>query len=318
MATTKVLSAAALQLQVGSTFEEDNMVTLPYTSYKFAQKRNMIEDESYSGVAFKDLPQKGVNDTSGSISSNLDMISFPTYIKAVTGYYDSGVARYDAATGNVSKLSLARKDGVSYKQYANVYYKSLKISGSPDGLFSVEHDLIGVDAEVRTALSGWPTVISAAEAMTFHEMSGSGYFRVGDQANALAAGDNLEINSIELEVVTGFDSEHFNDYKILTPEFGQVRPSVSASFRISKHSVDTFIGFRDNVTKLQLSMLIYKSATNSLLIEIPNFIIDAELTDDDLAKQDITLKIGRNGIGSSYVNSNMAFNAPIRFTVVNS
>jgi len=64
--------------------------------------------------------------------------------------------------------------------------------------------------------------------------------------------------------------------------------------------------------------MIYKSATQSILIEIPNFIIDVDLSDDDLVKQDVTVKIGRNGVGAAYVNSFMAFNSPIRFTVVNS
>lgn len=318
MATTKIQSKVCLQEQSSSSFEEDAMISIPYTSYDFVQKRNMIDDESYRGLAFKDLPQKGVNDTSGVIGCNLDLVSFAAYIKAVTGYYSGGIALFDQSTINVTKMSLARRDGISYKKYANVYAKSFKISGSSDNLISTSLDLIGVTPEDRAALAGYPTPIAeAGEALSFHEMSGSGYFRVGDQADALAAGDNLKIEEFSFEIVTGFDAQHYNAYQILTPEFGQVPPGVTGSFRISTHNVDTFIDFRDNATKLQLELLIYKSATQSLKVVVPNFIIDLELTDDDLARQGVTMKIGRNGVGTSYVNSNYSFTSPIHFTVVN-
>jgi hypothetical protein len=318
MATTKIFSEVAIQEQIGATYEEDNMVKLPYTTNSFLQKRDTIEDESFQGVAFKDTPQRGANATAGSISCNVDIVSLAAYLKTITGYETGGVYSFLESTANTSKLSLARKDSVSYKKYANVYPKSLKISGAPGGIITANLDLIGVTPEVRAALSGWPTTENVAEPFTFHEMSGSGYFRVGDQVDALAAGDNLKIEEFSFDIITGYDSQQYNAYEILTPEMGQVPPSIEGSFKISTHDVDTFIDFRDNMTKLQLSLLLYKTATNQLSIVIPNFIIDTELTDDELVRQGITMKIGRNGVGTSYVNSNYSFTSPIKITIVNS
>jgi hypothetical protein len=318
VSTTKVFTKTAIQTQTSSAYEENALFTLPVTSYKFMQKRNVIEDESYHGVAFQDTPQKGVNDTAGSISCNVDIISLAAYLSGITGYVSSGSYYFNPSTPNVIKYSLARRDGVSYKQYANVYAKSLKISGSADNLLSAELDLIGVTAEVRTSLGSYPSTTDADEAFSFHEMSGSGYFRVGDQSDALAAGDNLDIEDFEFNITTGYDSQHYNSYSILTPQMGQIRPSVEGSFKISQHSVDTFLTFRDNMTKLQLILNVYKTSTQQLIITVPNFIVDTELTDDEIARQGVTMKIGRNGIGTSYVNANIANVSPIIFQIINS
>lgn len=406
MSTTKVQSQVGIQLQTTAAFESNALVTLPYTKYGFIQKRNTINDDSYQGVAFTDTPQKGVNDTSGTIGMNVDIVSLSAYLAGITGWrnyplaytvinatevtqptpladaiylvpvagwsssHANAIAIYDhdtttwsfvettainqgtiiyntatsaylvlvsstwesalsyLATGhhfyfnpsivNTKKYSVARKDGVSYKQYANVYAKSLKLLGSVDSLISAELDLIGVTPEVRAALSGWPASTGPGEAFSFHEMSGSGYFRVGDQADALAAGDNLRIEDFSFDIVTGYDAQHYNSYSILTPQYGQVRPDVQGSFKISEHDVDTFIAFRDNMTKLQLKTCIYKTSTAQIIITIPNFIIDVELSDDDLVRQGVTMKIGRNGIGTSYVNTNITNVSPIIFQIINS
>jgi len=55
------------------------------------------------------------------------------------------------------------------------------------------------------------------------------------------------------------------------------------------------------------------------LIEIPNFIItDVAVSEDDISMVDVTCSVGRNGLGSNYSNSNMAFNTPVRATLTNS
>jgi len=317
--TTKILSQVGIQIQAGSTFEDSSLTTLPYTGNKFRQVRETIEDSSFYGVAFKDLPQKGVYMVNGGVTANCELNSLAVLLEAAIGNHSAGVSAFAEGTANTKKLSLGRKDGVTYKQYANVYVKSLKLSSTPDNLFMVEPEFIGVTAEVRDSLANWPANVALAdEAFTFHEMSGSGYFRVADQADALAAGDHIQINDFSIDIVTGFDEEHYNSYEILTPVFGQVRPEVNASFRISKHDADTFLSYRDNMTKLQASILIYKSATKQIQIDIPNFIIDTELTDDDLVKQEVTLKIGRNGVGTTYANSNFSFTSPVRFTLTSS
>jgi hypothetical protein len=97
-----------------------------------------------------------------------------------------------------------------------------------------------------------------------------------------------------------------------------VPPGFEGSVKLARHEADTFLAWKDAHTSLQAELYIYSSATATVKIQIPNLKLKVNLTDDDATQQDCSLEIGRNGLGSNYTNSNMAFTSPARITVVNS
>jgi hypothetical protein len=108
-----------------------------------------------------------------------------------------------------------------------------------------------------------------------------------------------------------------NAQQQLTPQ--SAKGEVSLSFTVAEHAADTLIAFRDARTALQLSALYYQAAAGQLLIEIPNFVIeDISVSEDDKARLEVKCVCARNGMGSSYSNSNMAFVSPVRVTLTNS
>lgn len=309
----------AVQLQAGDTFEDDSMQILPVLTGRLKQTPNLIEDESYSGDAFKDVPQKGTVSISGDVDLQLDSLSIRTLLEATMGNVESLTPgkRY-VISSHAKKLSICIYDGVKNSRYANVYIKSLKISGSSSSKFTCSVSFVGITAEDRADASTFPANPDNHEDfMHFHEMQGEGYFRVGDTVDALGASDDFCIDSFEVTINTGFDEQFANCSRYsLTPLFGMSRPSVEGSFKLARYSDDSFLQWRDDLTRLQLEFRIYKSTSSSLLGQIPMFIIDSELTDDDVTGQQISMTIGRNGVGTSYKNNNMAFTSPLRLTVI--
>mgnify|MGYP003564665610 CR=1 FL=1 len=318
MPSVKCLKKSAYQLQSGSSYESGSMLLMPFTAEGMNQGFDHIEDESILGYAFKDTPAQGNRHVGGAFSMQLDAVSIEPLLEAAMGTHAAGVFSCDGTT-NAKKLSVCTLDSVAAYQYANVYVKSLSIKGSAGGKWSVECDLVGVTAESRQAVGSFPgSVTNPNQFMIFTNCGGTGYFRVGNHADALASGDNLEIDDFELNMECGFDEQFANSQTTLTPTFAMTAPGFDGSFRIARHEDNTFLDFRDNDTALQAELYIYLNATNTIKIEIPNFKIDNNLTDEEIIQQGVDMMIGRNGLGTSYTNSNMAFVSPVRITVVNS
>lgn len=317
MATVKCLKAAAVQLQTGPSFEDTAMFSLPFTSEEMNQSFDTIEDEAIVGVAFKNVPVQGNRHVGGSLGMQLDAISIEPILEAAFGTNNSGVFSCNG-TSNTKKLSIATLDSVNCYQYANVYIKSLSIKGSAGGKFTVDVEFIGVTAESRQATSAYPaSPTGIGTFFVFNHAGGSGFFRVGDQADALAVGDNVLIDDFELSMDCGFDEQFASSQTTLVPIFGMTPPQFTGSFKVARHEDNTFLDWRDNFTSLQAQLYLYLDATHTILIEIPNFKVDTSISDDDLPQQSITMMIGRNGLGTSYANSNMGFTSPVRITVVN-
>ena len=318
MASVKCLKKAAYQLQSGSSYEDSAMFLMPFTSGNPGQNFDPIEDESILGYAFKNTPTQGNRHVGGSFSQQLDAISIEPLLEAAMGTHAAGVFSCDGTT-NAKKLSVCTLNEANANQYANVYVKSLSIKSTAGEKFMVDFDLVGVTAENRVVVGSFPSApTSPGDFMVHHHAGGTGYFRVGDHTDALAAGDNQEFDDFELNMECGFDEQFVNSQTTLTPIFAMTPPGFSGSFKLGRHTADTFLDFRDNDTALQAELYIYLDATNTIKIEIPNFKINIDLTDDDVVQQNIEMLIGRNGLGTSYTNSNMAFVSPVRITVVNS
>lgn len=317
MSTTKVMRKLSAQIQTGATYESNAAFLMPFVSESIMQKYDDIADESILGVGFKDIAQQGVRHVEGSISQNLDVVSCAPILEAAFGALSSQV--YTLGT-NSKKLSLCALNDINAIRYANVYVKKIKLSSSVNNLWKLDYDVLGVTAQDRVATSNFPTVTAPDDPFTFHETGGTtGYVRLGNTADALAAGDNINIEDFSLEINTGFDAQYCNvGLATLTPAFGMVEASCSGSFKVARHDADTLLAWQDAHTALQMAIYIYKSATDNILIEIPRLVIKVDLTDDDIAKQSVEMMIGRNGVGTSYKNANMAFTSPVRITTDNS
>lgn len=319
MSDVKIFRRLAVQLQSGSTYEDNAMFLMPFSSETMNQMTDPIEDDSILGNGFKDIPMQGPIHAGGPIIQNLDVVSAAPILEAMMGSRSSNVYTF---ANHSKKLSTCALNAVSANQYANSYIKRMKISGSTSNLLKLEYELFGTTAVVRAATSSFPAAPTAPESpMTFHEMGGTnGFFRVGDSTDALTSADDQSIEDFSLEITGGFDEQYDNDNNRLSliPVYGMVPFQVSGSFKLSRFSSTTPLTWADNLTALQSSIRIAKTANQYIDIEIPRFTIQAELSEDELTRVTCNMVAGRNGTGTSYKNSNMTFTSPFRITIANS
>jgi hypothetical protein len=318
MATVKVLRKMAGQLQSGASYESNAMIALPLLSGQATQTYDVIEDESISGSAFRDVPQQGSRHTfESSLGFQLDKVSAVPLFSAFFSSPSVGVYTYASHT---NKMSICTLNDIKANRYANVYLNSWALKGGVNANWTMDCGFIGATAEDRAATSNYPAVTVYDEPFTFHEAGGtSGYVRIGDTADALAAGDNIKIEDFNLSITNGFTGQWCNDGKgTLTPIFGGSLPTISGSFTFSRHDTDNPFTWADADTALQMEIMIYKSAMANLKIQLPRVKISPTLDDSDTTKVTADLMIGRNGLGTTYKNANMAFVAPIKLTLVNS
>jgi hypothetical protein len=300
--TVKIMSKIALQRQTGASYEDNAMFVVPATGFSFKSKPSFIKDESYDGSGFEALPLQGVLDVEGNMSFLVGANSFLSTLI---------VCALPSAT--TKQLSVCRKDGVGYRQYSNVFIKKLSLSGKVNDTIKGEVELFGTSAEASGA---WPVAAPTmfGTPLKFHDLSGSGYFRIGDQSDALTSGDNYSIEDFKIDLTTGYESQHDNTRMSLAATGYMVQPTVEVSVKFSRHENDTIKNWSENATHLQAEMQ-FGTGSGSMNIKFPNFVIQHEITDDDIARQSVTFLTGRNGSGSNYANPYMTVNDPISFTI---
>lgn len=315
--TKKVLRKVAAKLESSYGVYVAPDVLLPFTSATPKQGFSMIPDESIVGIAFKGLPAQGVRKLDGSIEMQADLNTLPVILEAAFGTNSTGVFTCPATSNNKS-LSICGLDGVKTNKYTSCFLNNFAFKSEAEGGVMVSADVLSAIAETRDD-TDFPTINTTAGTRILHQhCASSGYFRIGDQSDALAAGDNrTDLKALNFGINWGFALDYANGQGALQPQ--SVAGEATLSFTIAEHTSDAFMAWRDARTVLQLSALYYLSATKTMLIEIPNFVItECVISGDDKAKQEVACAVARNGISTAYENANMTFNSPVRVTIVNS
>jgi len=314
--TRKVLKQVACVVEGTARVYSAPTFRIPFTSFTINSEFDMIADDSIEGVAQQDLPNQGVKKVEGQLAGIVDVSTIAPILEAAFGAVDTGAYSLPT-TENTKTLSICAKDEVKTYKYAGCAIKGIRFSSDTNGRLTYEADVVAY-TETRDD-EAFPTInTEKGTRLVHHHASGTGYMRIGDQADALAAGDNQGLSRVEFGFEWGFESEHDNTGQTTLIPLSRGNPA-SFSFSISRHAADTWHAARDAATKLQAELYYYVSATASLKIQIPNFILsEVKVSDDDVAKVDCVAAVGRNGIATSYTNASMAFVTPIKATLDNS
>lgn len=290
---------------------------IPFLSGIPKQSFAMIEDDSIVGNAHKSLPLQGVRSLGGSIEVNADAITLPLFLRQICGAVAVGNVYTPVTTRNTKSMSGCLLDAVKTNKFAGLVMNGFKISSQAESKLKLGFELLSSIAEVRDGtVFPTPSYYPGTEFIHQHADGTNGYFRVGDQSDVLASGDNLDIKSFELGINWNFALDAVNSQTQLQPKGAMCETTLS--FQIAEHTTDQWKAWADARTPLQLQARYYASATADLIIRIPNFIIpEAPVSEDDKARVDISAIVGRNGMGTSYSNDNMEFNTPFQFELVN-
>jgi len=318
--TIKVLRKVAAGYESTPGTYEAPTVLQPFTSFTVRQNFDMIPDEAIVGIAFRDLPNQGSRKIEGSLVGEIDCGTIDPILHAAFGARSApGTITYTLPTDkNVISLSIAGLDSQKCYKYAGCYLKNLVIASNAGEKVNYTSEVVGWKAEVREAVGNFPSISTNPDVdkRLLHYNAGetNGYIRIGNHDDALAAGDNMQLENFEVELNWNFDNQFANAQGTLQPLSGAAgRPEVMFRGKIARHDADTFPGWRDALTKLQADIMIYRSATDILQIQIPNFVLsEITITEDEVAGIEFVAQVGRNGIGTSYENSYMAFVSPVK------
>ncbi len=316
----KVLKKVGIKLEsVVGTAETANFVLMPWTSFTLNQSYDMIKDESIVGVAFEDLPIQGLRKIEGELSGQLDVLSSETLFEIAFGAVTSKAFSLPADK-NVKTMTVIATDDLQTYTYAGCFIKKLTISSKVDGALEFKADVVGYVAEVRDS-DAFPTVATSPGTRLRHiDANGTGYIRIGDQTDALAAGDNVGLKNIDIEIdwqtTAQYDNTSQSPLLLLSGQGG--RPEASVKFEVSRLDSDNWFSWKEGNTALQAELYFYKSATASIKIQLTNFVLSkAEATNDDIPGVSCEGPLCRNGTGTSYSNANMAFVTPVKLTLDN-
>lgn len=318
--STQILRRAAMikESAFGSYLAPNTEI--PFNTLTLKQGFGQIEDDSIVGNAWQGLPVQGVRTVEGNLGAFFDITTTEIIWEVAFGTLAAGVLTMPT-TKNELGMSLVALDEVKTNKYSGVVVPSLEITSAAEGDVRYTADLIGYVAETRDD-TAFPAMSNSPGTRLTHQMAGgtNGYLRIGDQGNALAAGDNVELENISVTIGWNQANQFANQVGTLIPLSGAGgRPACEMTMTVSRHDSDNWHTWRDGQTALQAAFRWYSGAAAILLIEVPNFII-SELTpsEDDITKLEATCIIARNGIGASYDNTNMAFNSPVRASITNS
>lgn len=314
----KVLKKVAVIVEssAGSYLAPNTLI--PWTSFTVAPSFDTIKDESNIGIAFEDLPLQGDKKIVGELAGPFDVLTCMPILEAAIGYVSSKVFTLPLAK-NEKSLSIVAQDEVKTYKYAGCFIQNFKLVSKAGAALEYSAQVICM-SETRDD-TAWPTIsVNPGTKLRHVDASGTGYMRIGDQADALASGDNAGLSSVELEINWQTDGQHDNTGQgTLLPLSGAGgRPSCSLKAAYSRHDTDAVLAWRDAFTALQAEFYWYLSATASLKLEVSNFKLPtAGVGNDDVPGVDIDATLARNGISTSYSNANMTFNSPVRITVDN-
>lgn len=315
--TRKVLRQVAWEIESSPGVYQEPNTRVPHTSFTLNAQYDMIADEGIEGSGLMALPNQGTKRVEGTISGHVDALTIAPLLEAAFGA-ESGGSHTFPLGGNTKSLSICAKDEVKTYKYAGCYIKSISFSSEAGGRLNYSADIIGY-TETRDDTS-FPTMSVEKGVLFLHQHAGSssGFFRAGDQDNALTSGDEIGITNIEIGWEWGFDHQFDNTSQTtLVPLSSMLQPTMS--FQVSRHNTDAFHTFRDSFTALQAEIRYYQSATYQLEFEFPNLrLAEVSVSEDDIGKIDCVVAVGRNGAGTNYDNTNYSYVSPIRAILTNS
>jgi len=248
-------------------------VAFAVTDESIAKLVNQIDYLLYEGNAAMRAPENGLIEVDGALEFVADYNNMDLLLTAFFGRVGPapGVYTFEDNLDDILRIEIDK----GYRRYRIGSFKAnsleLRCEAGQPLVGTIEG--IGQDI-VRTADAATSLSLSSWNPVNFAHTQGSGYLRLGDQVNDLAAGDNLGVNSFTLR----FDRNLAAHYQ--SPDASHSDPDlrgepVPDGFRdatlamdIPRYVSDTIPDWRDAGTLLQ-SAINFVDGAETFLIELP-------------------------------------------------
>jgi hypothetical protein len=327
MSTGKGVEARCA-LGVESTFGTAVAVTeiIPFSSESISRAIQQFESQYMDGNVGRRNLKNSVVSVLGGLECELvwdddtgDPIGLERILRGFLGASarDSGdtLNQYKTANAVDDHYTICFNKQVSNWEVVSAKFNTLTLNGEAGGKIMLSTDIIGYDL-LRTGDAGITNAIAAVTALSntdqpenlaFDDM----IFRIGDQTNALASGDQYKIDSFELvsnnnlmePQFSSVDSVHTDSLKTLEPERNGQR-EINLAVTLPRYDSDQFFTWLNSATGLQADLK-FTSGSYEFNILLPNIRIigdpQAQISGVELIKPEINIMALRLAAKHAYM-----------------
>lgn len=276
--------------------------TYPFISESLTDAYNRIEQNSLVGFGGRLPSDQGVEVITGTTEHIMDYTTMHLFITAVFGDDTAGTITIEDRHGAGSAKAFWIEIDKEHTEYVFGPGKPTKITitGEKDGQIKIALDWVFFGFQTKT--SGFT---GGAWTPTPRMLFEHGVFRVADQANALAAGDEINPESFEITFDRGAKTDDYvadstNPKQTLIPIENDFR-SAQYKITIPRYEDDAFGTWKAADTTLQ-GDIVFTLSGNTLTISMPELRItegfDANIEGPAAVKLDGTFELYRCGNGS--------------------
>ncbi len=245
--------------------EEDTLI--PFVSEDLTTEYDKIKSMSLTGSAAEKEFEQGHKMVQGNLNFNLDYDNSGLLFYAF-GSLNGSVWEFEDDLDEYFALTI---DKVTARyQFASCMINTLTISGEAGADTPIQCSAGVVAYDVTTSATAFASLSMTEDPVIFPHLS---YFRIGDQADALAAGDNIDIQSFEISIDNKLelDAKDTSGTPVLNP--GTRTGFREVTFRITlprydATNVTNFTTWKDAGTRLQASFY-FVSGGESVTVNIP-------------------------------------------------
>lgn len=287
---------------------------LPFTSESISRAIQQLESQYQDGNVGRRGLKNSVVSILGGLECELvwdeetgDPIGLERLLRGFLGASArdavNGLNQYKTANAVDDHYTICFNKQVSNWEVVSAKFNTLTINGESGGKILLSTEIIGYDL-LRTGDAGITNAIAAVtglsntnqpENLSFDDM----VFRIGDQANALAAGDQYKIDSFELvgnnnlmePQFSSVDSVHTDSLKTLEPVRNGQR-EVNLAITSPRYESDQFFTWLNAGTPLQVDIK-FTSGSYEFNILLPNIKIigdpQAQIAGAELIKPEVNI-----------------------------
>lgn len=281
---------------------------IPFVNESITRNFNRVERSALLGYGGREASSQGVQTCQGTVNFELDYNNFIPILKQAMGAESGGVL---TITESVDALYLWLEFEKQVSRYRCGAAKATKftISGDAGGSEPIKFSVDYICRDVAVSATAFPAITPATpDRVTYRHL---GLFRLGDQADALAGGDAMALQSFELSFERSLKGDDYATDATapempLDPVENDFRTS-TLKLKFPRYAADTIPAWKDGDTALQCDFLFSGPSSQSFKIECPNMRIldgfDASIDGPGPMILEGTMELTRSLVATMYIGN---------------
>jgi len=286
---------------------------LPFDEESISETIEWLEDNALEGKASRRAPDSGLIKVAGLLKGDLDYYNWGSMIKAAMGAESSEVYTFADELEEIRRIEFEKQ--ISRWRIDSFKVEQMIISGEKGKSLQIEFDLAGRMAS-RSSTAFPDISISSRSRVKFSTSSTDSLIRIGNQDDALAAGDAVGWESFKFTIKNNLKADDFTNESVYALEpFRNGKRDVSLEINIPRYENDTYIDWQNNKTKLQAD-LYFTDGSKTFKLEIPEMLILSGFDANIPAGGGLIVQQGTFGCYRNLANTPMtAINDEARITI---